>query len=186
MQTLIHIGNSEAPTEYRFPLSISQGAEVIPFSEGSADSMGIFLDGNLLATIGNSWAYDANGTALQTSLVVENGTLVQIVEHDSKTAFPVTADPQIDWGWEKATIKLSEQETKATGAAGEAGAIAALPWMVALGATGPVAIAILTVAGKLGYDAIRAHRHEQCLGIVVNTNVLSSNSGISTFEYGYS
>jgi len=125
MQTLIHIGDSEAPTEYRFPLSISQGAEVIPFSEGSAGSMGIFLDGNLLATIGNSWAYDANGIALQTSLVVENGTLVQIVEHDSKTAFPVTADPQIDWGWEKATIKLSEQETKATGAAGEAGAIAA-------------------------------------------------------------
>ncbi len=26
---------------------------------------------------------------------------MQIVEHNSDTAFPVTADPQIDWGWEK-------------------------------------------------------------------------------------
>lgn len=183
MQTLIHIENSAAPTEYRFPLSIPQGAEVITFSEGSADSMGIFLDGNLLATIANPWAYDANGAPLRTSLVVENGTLVQVIEHDSNTAFPIIADPQIDWGWEQTIIKLNKQETQATGAAGGAGAIAALPWMVALGATGPVGIAILAAAGKLGYDAIRAHRHGKCLGIVVNTNVLSSNSGVSTFEY---
>lgn len=184
IQTLIHIENSDAPTEYRFPLSIPQGAEVIPFSEGSADSMGIFLDGKLLATIANPWAYDAHGVPVHTSLVVEDGALVQIIEHDSTTAFPITADPQIDWGWENTTIKLSEMETQATGAAGGAGAIAALPWMAALGTTGPVGVAILMAAGKLSYDAIRAHRHGKCLGIVVNTNVLSSNGGISTFEYG--
>jgi len=64
------------------------------------------------------------------------------------------------------------------------GAIAALPWMVALGATGPVGVVILAYAGKLGHDAARAHRHGMCLRIVVNTNVASSNSGVSTFEYG--
>ncbi|AEX42601.1 hypothetical protein CD31A_1934 [Corynebacterium diphtheriae 31A] len=26
---------------------------------------------------------------------------MQIVEHNSDTAFSVTGDPQIDWGWEK-------------------------------------------------------------------------------------
>lgn len=183
MQTLIHIENSEAPTEYRFPLSLPQEAEVIPFSEGSEDAMGVFLNGSLIATIATPWAIDANGTPLQTSLHIENGTLVQIVEHNSDTAFPVTADPQIDWGWEKTTIKLSKKETQATGAAGGAGAIAALPWMAALGVSGPVGLAILAAAGKLGYDAIRAHRNGKCLGIVVNTNVLSHNGGISTFEY---
>ncbi|WP_249407235.1 hypothetical protein [Corynebacterium diphtheriae] len=39
MQTLIHIENSEAPTEYRF---------LIPFSEGSEDAMGVFLNGSLI------------------------------------------------------------------------------------------------------------------------------------------
>lgn len=183
MQTLIHIDNAEAPTEYRFPLRVPDGAEIIPFTEGSADSVGIFLDGDLLATIATPWAHDANGTPLETSLAVEDGTLVQIVEHDSNSVFPITADPQIDWGWEQTTIKLSAKETQGTGLAGGAGAIAALPWMVALGATGPVGLAILASAGKLGYDATRAHRHGMCLGIVVNTNVASSNGGISTFEY---
>ncbi|VZH84734.1 hypothetical protein [Corynebacterium rouxii] len=183
MQTLIHIENSEAPTEYRFPLSLPQGAEVIPFSEGSEDAMGVFLNGSLIATIAAPWAIDANGAPLQTSLHIENGTLVQIVEHNSDTAFPVTADPQIDWGWEKTTIKLNKKETQATGAAGGAGAIAAFPWMTVLDATGPVGLAVLAAAGKLGYDAVRAHRNGKCLGIVVSTNVLSHNGGISTFEY---
>lgn len=88
MQTLIHIENSEAPTEYRFPLSLPQEAEVIPFSEGSEDAIGVFLNGSLIATIATPWAIDANGTPLQTSLHIENGTLVQIVEHNSDTAFP--------------------------------------------------------------------------------------------------
>ena len=56
--------------------------------------------------------------------------------------------------------------------------------MAALGVTGPVGLAILAAAGKLGYDAIRAHRNGKCLGIVVNTNVLSHDGGISSFEYG--
>ena len=186
MQTLIHIANSEAPTEYRFPLRIPDGAKVIPFTKGSADSVGIFLNGDLLATIATPWAHDANGTPLETSLTVENGTLVQIVEHDPSSAFPIIADPQIDWGWEQTTIKLSAKETQGTGLAGGAGALAALPWMAVLGVSGPVGMLILGSAAKLSYDATRAHRHGKCLGIVVNTNLASSNSGISTFEYGCS
>ena len=86
-------------------------------------------------------------------------------------------------GWEKTTIKLNKQETQATEAARGARVIAALPWMVALGVTSPVEVAPLASAGNLGYDAIRAHRHGKSLGIVVNTNGLSSNSGVSAFEY---
>ncbi|WP_225723566.1 MULTISPECIES: hypothetical protein [Corynebacterium] len=183
MQTLIHIENSDAPTEYRFPLTIPQEAEVITFNEGGDDVAGILLNGELLATIARPWAHDAMGESIPTLLTIEDGVLVQRVEYDSNTAFPITADPQIDWGWTKTTIKLSKKETQATGVAGGAGAIAALPWVVALGLTGPVAIKILGSAGKLGYDAIQAHRHGKCLGIVVNLNILSSNGGISTWEY---
>ena len=43
--------------------------------------------------------------------------------------------------------------------------------------------AILAAAGKLGDDAIRAHRSGKCLGIVLSANVPSHNGGISTFEY---
>lgn len=186
LQTLIHLENPEAPEEFRFPLNIPQNAEIVTFSEGSEDSMGIFQDGKLLATIAHPWAHDSTGKPVPTSLTIEDGVLVQRVEHNAEMVFPITADPQIDWGWKKTTIKLSKKETQVAGGATGAGALAALPWMAALGVTGPLAPVILAAAGKLSFDAIRAHRRGKCLGIVVNTNVLSTNGGISTFEYSCS
>ncbi|AKK12093.1 hypothetical protein [Corynebacterium uterequi] len=183
LQTLIMINQNTAPNTYRFPLTLPPGSEIVEFSEDSAESMGIFLDGDLIATIAHPWAHDSNGRPIPTTIAIEDGALVQHVDHNGSTSFPITADPQIDWGWEKTTIKLSKKETQATGAAGGAGAITALPWMAALGVTGPAGAAILAAAAKPGFNAIRAHHNNNCLGIIVNTNVASSNGGISTYEF---
>ncbi|MDR7354576.1 hypothetical protein CFELI_01475 [Corynebacterium felinum] len=76
-----------------------------------------------------------------------------------------------------------KKETQVTGGVTSAGALAAIPWMAALGTTGPVGIPILIASARIAFDAIRAHRKGQCLGIVVGTNPASSNFGVSTYDF---
>ncbi|MGC4154954.1 MAG: hypothetical protein QM628_18190 [Propionicimonas sp.] len=48
-----------------------------------------------VALIEAPWAVDANGRALKTRYELEGDTLVQVIETDESTAFPVVADPGI-------------------------------------------------------------------------------------------
>ena len=50
-------------------------------------------DGAFLAGIVAPWAKDANGNDLPTSYRVEGTSVVQVVDFDATTAFPVVADP---------------------------------------------------------------------------------------------
>jgi hypothetical protein len=50
-----------------------------------------------VAAIEAPWAVDANGEALETRYEVTAEGIVQVVETDSRTAFPVTADPSVTW-----------------------------------------------------------------------------------------
>lgn len=184
LQTLIHLQNSDAPKRYVFPLHLPEGSSIVAFNENSVDAFGVLHQGEIIATIQKPWAYDAAGTPVSTALDIENGVLVQTIDHSPNLHFPITADPQITWGWEKTTIRLSKKETQVTGGATSAGALAALPWMAALGVSGPVGIAIILASARIAFDAIRAHRNGKCLGIVVGTNPASSNFGVSTFEFG--
>lgn len=50
-----------------------------------------------VATIQAPWAVDANGDPVATRYTVQDGTLTQVFDTNSTTAFPVTADPS--WWW---------------------------------------------------------------------------------------
>ncbi|MYY84854.1 MULTISPECIES: hypothetical protein [unclassified Streptomyces] len=50
--------------------------------------------------IDTPWATDANGNAVPTAYRIGGGMLVQTVDFDSKTAFPVVAGPEISFGWD--------------------------------------------------------------------------------------
>lgn len=184
-QTLIHIDSPSAPTHYRFSLHLPEGTEIVPYNEGGSVAYGLFNHGDLLATVAQPWAFDASGTPVETELRIENDSLVQIVHHGPSNSYPITADPQVDWGWGSTTIRLSYNETRATGAVTGAGGLAALPWLAAAGvATGPIGIALIAAWGRLSFDALGATHRNQCLGITVTPNPFTSNFGVSTFEYG--
>lgn len=50
-----------------------------------------------IGTIQAPWAVDANGSPVATHYEVDGGTLKQVIDTTSSTAFPVTADPE--WWW---------------------------------------------------------------------------------------
>ncbi|CCE55106.1 putative uncharacterized protein [Corynebacterium casei UCMA 3821] len=184
MQTLIHIESPEAPKRFEFPLDLPEGAEVLPFNDGSSSIYGIFKNGDLLATVEQPWAVDASGEDIRTDLKIEGNSLVQTVDHNSSFEYPITADPEVDWGWEQTTIRLSWNETRSTGAVTGAGGLAALPWLAVAGVSGGViGVALALAWARLAHDALRATHRNKCLGIVANSNPFSSNVGISTFEY---
>lgn len=56
----------------------------------------------IIATIDTPWAVDANGNQVPTHYEISGSTLTQVIQTDSNTAFPVTADPSAKWWAEKA------------------------------------------------------------------------------------
>lgn len=96
-QTLIRVDSADAAHEYRFPLSLPAGASATVEPDGSVAV--ISAAGDLLGGYEIPWAYDALGSPVGTSFTLDGNTLVQTVEFDEATAFPVIADPSDAWGW---------------------------------------------------------------------------------------
>lgn len=62
--------------------------------------------------VGEAWAVDANGESVATHYEVHGGELVQVVEPDADTVYPIVADPSWQWinaGW---GMKLTRDETR--------------------------------------------------------------------------
>ncbi|MFF3646953.1 DNRLRE domain-containing protein [Streptomyces sp. NPDC002564] len=94
------VKNTKAPREYSTSMRLPAGASLstldnnrILISSGTGD------DTVTHGIIDAPWATDANGTAVPTSYRIEGTKLVQKVDFDSGTAFPVVADPRISFGW---------------------------------------------------------------------------------------
>lgn len=96
-QTLISIESAAAPDTYSFPLEAPAGTVTQLKDDGSVSF--IDSDGEFVGGVKTPWAYDANGAKVPTSFELVNDNLIQTVEFDETTAFPVTADPNTVWGW---------------------------------------------------------------------------------------
>lgn len=110
VQTVIQIESSDAPREYRFPLSLPVGGEAVLFDDGSValtDESGTAVGG-----FRAPWAIGANGNAIPTSFRVEGDELIQTIEFDSSPAFPVIADPYLGVQWWGYYVQLTRAETK--------------------------------------------------------------------------
>lgn len=96
-QTLIRVDSADAAHEYRFALSLPTGAGATVEPDGSVAVRS--AAGDLLGGYESPWAYDALGSPVETRFTLDGNTLVQTVEFDQATAFPVIADPSDAWGW---------------------------------------------------------------------------------------
>jgi len=99
VRATIIIENIEAPKEYEFKYSLPDGAylthgkdlETADIAENAAAVLD--KDGFILCTIKSPWAKDINGELVPTYYTIEGDTLIQHIEFDENTSFPVFADP---------------------------------------------------------------------------------------------
>lgn len=99
-RALVVLKDGSAPQEHRFELGLPEGFGLRAAEDGGYD-IGFVSEGveAMVGHIDPAWAKDANGRAVDTSYRVDGGTLVQSVEYEDSTAFPVVADPKVTWGW---------------------------------------------------------------------------------------
>ena len=96
LQTVLE--NENAPSTYTYDLG-----DVTPvlLEDGSIELQREVAEGlvSVVGTVAEPWAVDALGNAVDTWYTVQGTSLVQHVNHDQGTAYPVTADPTLSFGW---------------------------------------------------------------------------------------
>lgn len=86
------ISSPEAPTSYRYDLTLPAGAVLTQVEDGGVIISG--PSGNLISIIANPWAKDATGKDVPTRFILSDNVLIQEVDHTSgEFIYPVVADP---------------------------------------------------------------------------------------------
>jgi len=108
LQVLVVIDGADAPSEYRFDMSVPAGATLVATADGGAEVVG--ADGQAMAGVAPAWALDASGQPVPTRYRIEGTTLVQVIDHRG-AAYPIVGDPKYTWGWVTGTVYLNRNET---------------------------------------------------------------------------
>ncbi|MFJ2863994.1 hypothetical protein [Kitasatospora sp. NPDC087314] len=116
-RALVTLKDSSASTEQRFDLGLPDNTRLVP-ADGGYDIVQNGASGAAfsLGHIDAPWAKDATGKSLHTSYRLEGNTLIQSIDTDKNTAFPVVADPKWTWGWVTGTVYFDKNETGHTAA----------------------------------------------------------------------
>ena len=99
VRAIIVIEDETAPKDYTFEYNLPKGGYLISGSELNSDEFEkdevaiIGSDGFIISVIKSPWAKDANGNSLETYYIISGNKLIQHIEFDGSTKFPVTADP---------------------------------------------------------------------------------------------
>lgn len=108
--------NEQAPEACKFNFDMPRDYKLAIKKDGSATVLDS-ANADVL-NIGSPFAYGSNGARVDTAYTVEGNTLTQAVHHkDDATAYPVVADPGVDWG------RLGTFTACFTGAGGAIGAV---------------------------------------------------------------
>ena len=160
LQTVIESAQGSHRFTYRFD-------DTVPVlnRDGSVDlvkkiqSEGVLIEGTV-GHIQPAWAVDAKGKPVPTHYEVNGrGKIVQVVDVNKRTAYPVVADPTIGFTWQGINVWFNRAETKTIGNAPAAGVI----MLGTLVSANGIAIALGWSTGAvMGYASIVYSRGE-CL-----------------------
>ncbi|KUF17496.1 hypothetical protein [Streptomyces silvensis] len=117
-RALVTLKDGKAPTSHRFRLDLPQGTGVAEDGRGGFElhresAEGVHVP---VGTIDAPWAKDANGEAVHTSYRLDGTEIVQEIETDDNTAFPVVADPKMTWGIVTGTAYFNKKKARRDGA----------------------------------------------------------------------
>lgn len=96
---MINIIDKEAPKEYQFKIKLPVGSSLVSAKdylgeENDTKEVFIINSDNIITNVFSpAWAKDANGENIPTNYKVIGNTLVQTVDFDNNSAFPIVADP---------------------------------------------------------------------------------------------
>lgn len=99
VRTTITIEDASASKEYSFKYNLQEGSKLVTAAEylgEEFDTGEVYIvdENNEITTIiDKAWAKDANGNDIETYYKINANELVQVVNFDENTAFPVVADP---------------------------------------------------------------------------------------------
>ncbi|GGT58858.1 hypothetical protein GCM10014713_60520 [Streptomyces purpureus] len=111
-RALVTLKDRTAPKEHRFDLRLAEGMDLQPGGDGGYLVVKEAADGvEVVGKIDAPWAKDAHGDPIATHYKVDGGALVQTVEVNESTAFPVVADPKVSFG-RGIYLKYSKGEVK--------------------------------------------------------------------------
>lgn len=99
VRTMIVIDDSTAPKDYSFKFELPKGSKFTRGDELKTNEIGddeiaiVDAEGFISGIIKSPWAKDANGKSLETFYKLDGNVLIQHIEFDETTCFPVIADP---------------------------------------------------------------------------------------------
>jgi hypothetical protein len=90
----VQIHSAGASHQYRFRIALPAGARLKPASAATPDEVLVLnARGTAIGAYDAAWAADADGRSVPTSYRVSGNQLIQTVDFDRKTHFPITIDP---------------------------------------------------------------------------------------------
>lgn len=117
-RAVLVIPNADAPASYDFDIDAPEGTVAEHHADGSVTLLrpgttedGVQVD-TVIATFNAPWAVDANGVSVPTSYSFDGTTLTQKIDFSAVTAFPVVADPKVDWMGYFVRLTYSKAETR--------------------------------------------------------------------------
>ncbi|WNM25176.1 hypothetical protein [Demequina capsici] len=121
LQILTTIEGPDSPTAYDYAMDLPEGASLL--DDGAGGVLVVDGDEALLGWIDAAWAIDANGEPVATHYEIDGATLIQVVETDEYTAYPVVADPKYYWWGVRFTLSSRQATQLKWTLAGGAGAL---------------------------------------------------------------
>ncbi len=102
MRAMVAITDATAPKEYEFKFDLPEGYYLVSDYDidneyDQYDCGAVFIansEGQLSSTIEPAWAVDSNGKPVNTKYIIKGNTLIQKVEFDENSVFPIVADPK--------------------------------------------------------------------------------------------
>lgn len=99
IRSLITINDETASKDYVFNFNLEEGSKLVTDAEylGEEYSTGEIFVVNaqniITGIIDKPWAYDSTGHKVSTNYKIEDNKLIQTINFDATTAFPIVADP---------------------------------------------------------------------------------------------
>ena len=103
--------NADGP--HSFTYRFGEGITLVEGEDGTIELVQQIADQTeaVVGTVDQPWAVDANGRSLNTEYAIEGSVLVQTIDTDAATAYPIVADPQIRPG-NGMYVRFSKSETR--------------------------------------------------------------------------